>query len=217
MSAYRLRDMGLKVRDLMRVRKARQWLLDHCDKHLAARWEPGWRPCPFLSDGGVASDVTLPEKAVALVAFREIVLSYQGQSGPAPWPAWKLNHQTQEQGIHWGYVVSEIKEKFRVEHLSWIEAWLDDVVAAMHRAGIRSAPATRKGSKPKLTKTERVALSIIKAQPKGRGISGKEIIAELKRKNIILLESTLRRHILPKLAEHFGVVNQRAAGGYLIP
>jgi hypothetical protein len=70
---------------------------------------------------------------------------------------------------------------------------------------------------PSLTATEQKVLDIIKAQPKGKGVIGKFIIKELKRKKIDINETTLRRHILPKLILHFGVRNQRGAGGYLIP
>jgi hypothetical protein len=68
-----------------------------------------------------------------------------------------------------------------------------------------------------LTATERAMLAIIRIQPKGKGISGKEIIRDLHLKHIALELATLRRHVLPKLCQHFGVINQRAAGGYLIP
>jgi hypothetical protein len=67
-----------------------------------------------------------------------------------------------------------------------------------------------------LADTESIVLAIIRAQPKGRGIAGKEIIKKLKAKKIQIKESTLRKHILPKLRKHYGVINHRAAGGYLI-
>jgi hypothetical protein len=70
---------------------------------------------------------------------------------------------------------------------------------------------------PELTESEKAVLLVIQGQPKGKGISCKEIIAKLKRKKVALVESTLRRHILRKLKKHFGVVNHRSAGGYLIP
>lgn len=68
-----------------------------------------------------------------------------------------------------------------------------------------------------LGKTEKAVLAIIKSQPKGNGINGKEIIKKLKDKGILIAESSLRKHILPKLIAGHGVVNHRAAGGYLIP
>ncbi len=67
-----------------------------------------------------------------------------------------------------------------------------------------------------LSKTEAAVLSIIKAQPSGQGIQGKEILKELRKKNIHIAESSLRRHILPKL-KTCGVTNHPAAGGYLPP
>jgi hypothetical protein len=68
-----------------------------------------------------------------------------------------------------------------------------------------------------LMATERAVLAILKRQRKGRGIQGKAIIAALKKKGIDLQETTLRRHILPKLRQFHGVENVRSAGGYLIP
>jgi hypothetical protein len=70
---------------------------------------------------------------------------------------------------------------------------------------------------PPLTATEQEVLTIIKKQSKGKGIQGKAIIAALKKKGIDLKETTLRKHILPKLQRFHGVENIRAAGGYLIP
>jgi hypothetical protein len=69
---------------------------------------------------------------------------------------------------------------------------------------------------PKLTNTAKAVLAIIKARPKGKGISGKEIIKELQKQGIELEESTLRRSIIPELKLH-GVENHRARGGYLLP
>lgn len=61
-----------------------------------------------------------------------------------------------------------------------------------------------------LGRTAEAVLSIIKAQPKKQGINGKGIIKELKARGIHLAESSLRKHILPKLAQ-YGVVNHRGA------
>jgi hypothetical protein len=52
--------------------------------------------------------------------------------------------------------------------------------------------------------------------PKGKGIAGKEIIGKLKKQRIALSESTLRKHIIPKLKTDYKVENDRSAGGYLI-
>jgi hypothetical protein len=98
MSPHRLRDLHLKIRDLMASEKARQWLLDQCDKQIEAWRSEGWRVSPFNSEGSVATDVTLVEKAIALVAFHEFASADDAfQSGPAPWPAWKLDHKSREQ------------------------------------------------------------------------------------------------------------------------
>lgn len=71
-------------------------------------------------------------------------------------------------------------------------------------------------SPEELTRTEQAVLAIISNQPKGQGVVGKGIIAKLKQQKIELKESTLRRHILPKLKVHHGVIACRSAGGYLI-
>jgi hypothetical protein len=60
-------------------------------------------------------------------------------------------------------------------------------------------------------------LAVIKKRGKGKGIQGKAIIAVLKKKGTNLTEATLRRHVIPNLKKRCGVVNHRAAGGYLIP
>jgi hypothetical protein len=67
-----------------------------------------------------------------------------------------------------------------------------------------------------LSITDKGVLAIIKRQRRGQGIQGKAIISALRERSIDLKESTLRRHVLPKLRVH-GVQNSRAAGGYLVP
>src|SRR5262249_18468441 len=62
---------------------------------------------------------------------------------------------------------------------------------------------------PTLSPTEQAVLEIIRAQPNGKGIIGKDIIKELRDRGMELSDKTLRRHILPKLRDHFGVVNVR--------
>jgi hypothetical protein len=66
-----------------------------------------------------------------------------------------------------------------------------------------------------LNKTESAVLSIIRGQPKGQGITGKEILKKLREKHINIAYSYLRRHILQKLKNQ-GVTNHPAAGGYVI-
>jgi hypothetical protein len=68
-----------------------------------------------------------------------------------------------------------------------------------------------------LSVNAKAVLSIISAQPKGQGVSAKEIIAKLKSHRITITEATLRKHIMPVLKDGHGVENRRAAGGYLIP
>jgi hypothetical protein len=132
MSPHRLRDLQLKIRELMASQKARGWLLDQCDKHLKAWRGVGWRLSPFNSDGSVATNLTLVEKAIALVAFHEFASADDAfQLGPAPYPEWQLDHGSREYGIRWGIVVSETKDRFRSEYGFRLEAWLKDVLSAM--------------------------------------------------------------------------------------
>jgi hypothetical protein len=79
------------------------------------------------------------------------------------------------------------------------------------------ASHTTQANATRLTLTEQTVLEIIRSLPKGEGITAKLIIKKLKAKRIEIVESTLRKHILRKLKEHYGVVNQPGAGGYLIP
>jgi len=69
---------------------------------------------------------------------------------------------------------------------------------------------------PDLTDTERAVLKILREQPSEVGLSAKRIEKLLRAKHIFVSVSTLYRHVLPKLAASYGVVNHRAAGGYLI-
>ena len=91
---------------------------------------------------------------------------------------------------------------------------LGDLIAL---AEARLGKGTSAVAKTGLTRTEEAVLSIIKAQPKGKGVNGKGIIKQFKGQGVTLKESSLRKHLLPKLIKHHGVVNHRAAGGYLIP
>jgi hypothetical protein len=65
---------------------------------------------------------------------------------------------------------------------------------------------------PPLGPTARAVLAAIRAG-KGKGLSGKEIVKKLAREGLHVRESTLRRHVLPKLTAH-GIRNERARGGY---
>ena len=71
-------------------------------------------------------------------------------------------------------------------------------------------------SEESLNPTEKAALKIIKSQPKGKGILGKEIRAELKLLGITIVDSTFRSHVIGKLKKHYHVTSHPAKGGYLI-
>jgi hypothetical protein len=68
-----------------------------------------------------------------------------------------------------------------------------------------------------LTDLERTVLKIISDRPKGAGLSGKEIVARLKRFGIDVTESTLRRHVIPQVKSVAGVRNSPSRGGYHLP
>jgi hypothetical protein len=84
--------------------------------------------------------------------------------------------------------------------------------AALAAVAVEPSKGIAQISQPlrELSRTEKAVLAIIKAQPKGKGIVGKGIITKLKQKKIELLDSTLRRHILPKLKVHCGVITCRS-------
>lgn len=98
---------------------------------------------------------------------------------------------------------------------------LDLAAAYDGRNGASSGGAVHQngqpGSSSSLTGIEQAVLIIIRAQPKGKGIQGKEIISALRTQRIKLQESTLRRHILPRLKAHCGIRNERSRGGYFDP
>jgi len=62
--------------------------------------------------------------------------------------------------------------------------------------------------------TAAAAFKIIKGL-NGRGITGKELIKELKKVHIVITLPTLQKHIVPILKQH-GVGNIKALGGYFI-
>ena len=65
-----------------------------------------------------------------------------------------------------------------------------------------------------LTRTEKATLALLH---KTKGRSAKQLVKELGKKGHTVEESTLRRHILPKLKAHCGVRNVRSMGGYIKP
>jgi len=88
----------------------------------------------------------------------------------------------------------------------------DTEAARQHAAGNALGAAA-----PPLTDTERKVLDIIRAQPPGAGVTGKEILAALARQGIDLEQSTLTRHVIPNLKRWHGVRNAGGGRGYFIP
>ena len=141
---------------------------------------------------------------IVRVADAVVIASLQGNVQGMGWPA------TRQALWYAGFLLPMGKlEEARTE-IAWEFAQAASRVRAKQDA-TQPAPAMA------LTKTEAAVLSIIKAQPKGEGIRAKGIIKELKRRCIQLAESSLRKHVLPKLVTRYGVINHRAAGGYLVP
>jgi hypothetical protein len=64
---------------------------------------------------------------------------------------------------------------------------------------------------------DEIILKIIRSQPQGRGILGRDIVKLLKAQGVFLAESTIRKHHIPRLKKSHGVLNRRARGGYFIP
>jgi hypothetical protein len=82
-----------------------------------------------------------------------------------------------------------------------------------------SKPSTvnRDGRLSELTDTERSVYKVIASQPRGKGLEGKEIVVKVKNQGVALEETTLRRHVIPRLKALMGVRNSSARGGYYLP
>ena len=69
-----------------------------------------------------------------------------------------------------------------------------------------------------LTDGDRAVLDIIRAQAEGKGITGKDIVNELRKRtpSVKINPSTLTRHIIPRLKSEHGVKNPGGGRGYYI-
>jgi len=80
-------------------------------------------------------------------------------------------------------------------------------------AGINTG---QKGTrKEPLTDNQNVVLELLKKQPKTKGLTGKAILQELERMDIIIDQSTLTKSIIPALKKSHGVKNKPGAGYYI--
>jgi hypothetical protein len=70
-------------------------------------------------------------------------------------------------------------------------------------------------SSPPLTDTEKRVLDLIKSQPQGTGVTGSQIVTTLSNQNYPIEQSTLTRHIIPKLKQWYGVKNRPGVGYYI--
>lgn len=65
-------------------------------------------------------------------------------------------------------------------------------------------------------RTSQAILEILREQPKGKGLNGKEIVSLLAKRGIEISEDTFRRHHVASLKKTHGLVNHPAAGGYML-
>jgi hypothetical protein len=93
------------------------------------------------------------------------------------------------------------------EHADKIRAW---VKTLKKRAGRDQATVA-----PPLTAHEQAVLEVIKKHPDG--IQGGKILSILAKRGRVLDQSTLTRHIIPKLRDWYRVRNRRGVGYYIPP
>jgi hypothetical protein len=70
-------------------------------------------------------------------------------------------------------------------------------------------------SVPPLTETGAAVLALIKAQPTGSGITGREIVKVLSERGFPIQQSTLTKHVMPELKKWHGVKNRLGVGYYI--
>jgi hypothetical protein len=90
------------------------------------------------------------------------------------------------------------------------EAWHSDAVHAPDESMALLDEVTAVLSGPPLTDTERAVLALIPRSPRAR--TGKELIAALAARGTDLQQSTLTRHIIPRLKKWHEVTNRSGAG-----
>jgi hypothetical protein len=118
-----------------------------------------------------------------------------------------------------GSEVTATKERIqRINDPAGTHLSLDEAILRFYLIKIRpildqfNAPAD---SAPPLTEAEGKVLELIKQQPKGQAITGPEIISSLNKQGFPMEQSTLTRHIIPKLKKGYGVKNRRGVGYYV--
>jgi hypothetical protein len=129
------------------------------------------------------------------------------------------------------YVVQESQEGQRYEASIWREqhrlwgwggpAGCSEDVYAITASGLEVLDAMEGGVSEErilktLTDTERRVLNIIERPPPDQGQTGKEIIAALRKQGYLISQSTLTRHIIPKLKRWYNVENPGGGRGYRI-
>ncbi len=92
---------------------------------------------------------------------------------------------------------------------------LEHIEAEIQRLEAEQTMA-RKRPLPPLSKKEKAVFDLIKHQPEGSALKGGEIISKLDQQGIFLEQSTLTRHIIPKLRER-GITNRHGVGYYYDP
>jgi hypothetical protein len=167
-------------------------------------------------------EVTLAEKYAVLAAHHD---NHYGDDGPVlPRP-----DCGDRESLVWYLVLDYVRDHVH-RHSQRVEDWYKDVLADLGAANAEPAPSTTTPAKAgdgamgpangttkenKLTPTDRAAVNIIKQCSKNHGgISAKHLQTKLKKKGIDVELSTLTRHVLPKLKQHFNVANDRDGRGY---
>src|SRR5262245_52425786 len=117
-SPHPLSDLAWRLNDILRVPKAREWVRAQSLKHIQMKdqGDPDglpWRGSPLEKNGDVVVYLTIPEKCTFLLALHTLVCSGEEQKGPAPWPEWRRDHQSQTNGIHFGFITSNLSKAFR--------------------------------------------------------------------------------------------------------
>jgi hypothetical protein len=93
------------------------------------------------------------------------------------------------------------------EHAEKIRAWVKGLKKSARRGQATVAPP--------LTDHEQAVLKVIKDHP--GGIQGSKILSILAKRRRVLDQSTLTRHIIPKLKDWCRVRNRRGVGYYIPP
>src|SRR5260370_11750501 len=129
MSKHPLTDSAWKVNDLMRLPKAREWLLGQCCRYIRQRETDADSPPPL--DWKRA--LTLADKCAMLVALHSIVCSGEEKSDSARCLQSPLSHEDRKNAIRWAALISNVQEKLGPQHRDHVQSWLKDAEAGFQQ------------------------------------------------------------------------------------